>query len=89
MVGDGKIKRTGVRKLADESAVEKYLSAHWFLESRRLALNGIPSKPDGAIRASRGISTGQAMALANFNLKVSAFHSILCESLRFSTIDIS
>jgi len=27
---EGKIKRTGVRELADRSAVEKRLSAHWF-----------------------------------------------------------
>ncbi len=33
------------------SAVEKPLSAHWFLESPRLALNDIPSRPDGAFRA--------------------------------------
>jgi hypothetical protein len=34
---DGKIKRTGVRELADRSAIEKPLSAHWFLEALRLA----------------------------------------------------
>ena len=32
------------------SAVEKPLSAHWFLEPPWLAVNDIPWKPDGAIR---------------------------------------
>ncbi|MDH6257637.1 hypothetical protein M2427_001530 [Bradyrhizobium sp. BR13661] len=31
----------------------------------------------------------QAMALADFKLKISAFHSISCASLQFSTIDVS
>ena len=31
----------------------------------------------------------QATALADFNSKVSAFHSISCASLRFSTIEVS
>ena len=34
---EGKIKRTGVRELADRSAVEKPLSAHWFF---RIATTG-------------------------------------------------
>ena len=84
---EGKIKRTGVREFADRSAVEKPLSAHWFLESPRLALNDVPSRPDGTFRACRGISTAEAMALADFNSKVSAFHLLPCASLRFSTID--
>ena len=31
----------------------------------------------------------QAMALADFKLKISAFHSISCASLRVSTIEVS
>jgi hypothetical protein len=38
------------------SAVEKPLSAHWFLEARRLAFGDIRSSLDGAFRASRRIS---------------------------------
>ena len=33
------------------SAVKKPLSAHWFLEVQRMAVNDNPSRPDGAIRA--------------------------------------
>jgi hypothetical protein len=55
------------------SAVEKPLSAHWFLEARRLALSDVRSRPDGAFRVSRRISTSCAMALAIFNSIVSAF----------------
>ena len=70
------------------SAVEKPLSAHWFLEARRLAFGDIRSRPDGAFRASRRISASYAMALAIFSSNVSAFHSIAFASLRFSTINI-
>jgi hypothetical protein len=45
---EGKIKRTGVRELADWSAIEKPLSAHWFLEALRLALDDVQSRPAGA-----------------------------------------
>jgi hypothetical protein len=70
------------------SAVEKPLSAHWFLEARRLALSGIRSGPYGAFRASRIISASYAMALASFDSNVSASHSIAYASLRFSAIGI-
>lgn len=59
-------------------AIEKPLSAHWFLEALRLALNDIRLRPDGAFRASLRISALQAMALADLDLKHSAFYSILC-----------
>ena len=70
------------------SAVEKPLSAHWFLEARRLAFGDIRWRPDGAFRASRRISASYAMALAIFNSNVSAFHSIAYALLRLSTINI-
>ena len=85
---EGKIKRTGVRELADRSAVEKRLSAHWFLEAPWLAVGDIPSRPDGAFRAFRGISMLGATALADFNLQISAFHLISCASLRFCALDV-
>ena len=70
------------------SAVEKPLSAHWFLESRRLAFGDIRSRPDGAFRSSRRISAGYAMAPAIFSPNISALHSIACALLRLSTINI-
>jgi hypothetical protein len=39
------------------SAAEKCLSAHWFLETSRLAVNDMRSAPDGGFRVSRRIST--------------------------------
>jgi hypothetical protein len=48
---ESKIKRTDVRELADWSAIEKPLSAHWFLEARRLALNDIQSETGWRPRA--------------------------------------
>jgi len=59
-------------------AIDKPLSAHWFFDVPRLALSDIRLRPDGAFRASRRISAPQAMALADFDLKHSAFYSISC-----------
>ena len=70
-------------------AIEKPLSAHWFLEALRLALNDIRLRPDGAFRGSLRISALQAMALADFDLKHFAFYSISCAGLRFCAIDVS
>ena len=67
---------------------EKRLSAHWFLEAPWLAVSDIPSRPDGAFRAFRGISMLGATALADFNLQISAFHLISCASLRFCALDV-
>ena len=77
--------RSPTRRL---SSVDKPLSAHWFLEARRLAFGDIQSRLDGAFRASRGISMSYAMALAIFSSNVSAFHSTTYASLRFCTMSI-
>jgi hypothetical protein len=45
---EGKIKRTCVRELDDELAIEKRLSAHWFLELQRLAREHLWSRLAGA-----------------------------------------
>jgi hypothetical protein len=55
------------------SAVEKPLSAHWFLEARRLAHDEVQSKPAGAFQDSERISVSYATALAIFSSNVSAF----------------
>jgi hypothetical protein len=51
------------------------------LEPPRLAVNDIPSGRMAPFER-RGISTARAMALADFNSMISAFHSIACASLR-------
>jgi hypothetical protein len=69
-------------------AIDKPLSAHWFLEALRLALNDIRLRPDGAFQLFRRISASYGMALAIFNSNVSAFHSIAYALLRLSATNI-
>jgi hypothetical protein len=86
--GGGQDKANWRSRTLRRLAIGKPLSAHWFLEARRLAFGDIRSRPDGAFRVSLRISASYAMALAIFNSNVSAFHSIAYASLRFSTIII-
>jgi hypothetical protein len=67
--------RSRTRRL---SAIEKPLSAHWFLESLRLALDDVRQGAAGAFRVCRDISTSQTMALADFNSELSAIRAISC-----------
>jgi len=60
------------------SAIEKPLSAHWFLEKRRLAPDDLQQEAAGAFRVFLNISTCQAMALADFNSELSAICAMSC-----------
>ncbi len=62
--------RSRTRRLSN---VEKPLSAHWFLESPRLAVNDVSSWPYGAFRASQAFTMRRATALADFDYRISAF----------------